>query len=500
MSAPRFPAVAAHKGHYESYYLRAADPAGGRSAWIRHTVFKRPGGPATGALWCTLFEAGKEPRAVKQSLPDPRARRLADDRRQRVRPARREAAAPRRSAAARPGTSRFGPASEPLRHLPHPRLYDAPLPRTKTESPLPDTTISGRVEDWELDAWPGVIGHNWGAEHAERWIWLHGVGFEGAPDAWLDVALGRVKVGPLTTPWIANGALHLDGERVRVGGLGRRARVDERADGGTHRGRRRQRSRSAPPRSSRGSTPTPPAASTAARTARWRASSSPSAAARCAPSTAAPGSSARARRRPASRSSPTRTRSYRPRPYRSSTGSVVGPTCSSSQSTTGPAARHTPATCPSAASRDSPPSAGQPARRRSAACAAAARSAGGPADSPAARSSASPPPRRARPSRAPPRAPAPSVGGHRRAVALELVARDPVVARPGVEPARRERRVVAAEHAVGAVLVGPLVGREAQVAVLAEDLDLAVELRASARRTSPPCRRAPRPRRGRGWR
>ena len=92
MSEPRFPSVPAHKGHYESYYLRAADPAGGRSAWIRHTVFKRPGGPPTGALWCTLFEAGREPRAVKQSLPDPRRRRLADDRRQPLRPGRRERA------------------------------------------------------------------------------------------------------------------------------------------------------------------------------------------------------------------------------------------------------------------------------------------------------------------------------------------------------------------------------------------------------------------------
>ena len=46
MSEPRFPSFPAHKGHYESYYLRAADPAGGRSAWIRHTVFKRPGQPA----------------------------------------------------------------------------------------------------------------------------------------------------------------------------------------------------------------------------------------------------------------------------------------------------------------------------------------------------------------------------------------------------------------------------------------------------------------------
>jgi hypothetical protein len=229
MSAPRFPSVAPHKGHYESYYLRAADPAGARSAWIRHTVFKRPGGPPTGALWCTLFEAGREPRAVKQSLPDPRpADWLAiGDSHFGPRGARGRAEALGHSASWDLG---FGPASEPLRHLPHPRLYETALPRTKTESPLPDTTISGRVEDWELDAWPGMVGHNWGAEHAERWIWLHGVGFDGVPDAWLDVALGRVKLGRLTTPWLANGALHLDGERRRIRGL---ARVTERAQGGT---------------------------------------------------------------------------------------------------------------------------------------------------------------------------------------------------------------------------------------------------------------------------
>jgi hypothetical protein len=237
MSAPRFPAVAAHRGHYESYYLRAADPGSGRSAWIRHTVFKRPGGPPTGALWCTLFDAAQpEPRAVKQSLPDPRAGDWLDLGPSHFGPtgARGRAEAQGRSAAWELG---FGPASEPLRHLPHPRLYDAPVPRTKTESPLPDTVISGWVEvggeHWELDAWPGMVGHNWGAEHAERWIWLHGVGFEGAPDAWLDVALGRIRIGPLTTPWIANGALHLDGERIRLGGLARRARVDAGPGGGT---------------------------------------------------------------------------------------------------------------------------------------------------------------------------------------------------------------------------------------------------------------------------
>jgi hypothetical protein len=230
MSAPRFPAVAPHKGHYESYYLRAADPPTGRSAWIRHTVFKRPGGPPTGALWCTLFEAGKEPRAVKQSLPDPRAADWLAIGDSHFGPAGASGTAEALGRSAEWELS-FGPSSAPLRHLPE-RFYDTPLPRTKTESPLPDTTITGRVEDWELDGWPGVIGHNWGAEHAERWIWLHGTGFEGAPDAWLDVALGRVKVGPVTTPWIANGALRVGGKRIRVGGLGRRAKVEARADGG----------------------------------------------------------------------------------------------------------------------------------------------------------------------------------------------------------------------------------------------------------------------------
>ena len=211
-----------------------------------------------------------EPRAVKQSLPDPQAGDWLDLGPSHIGPAgaRGRAQAQGRSAA---WELSFGRASEPLRHLPHPKLYDAPVPRTKTESPLPDTAISGWVEAdgerWELDAWPGMVGHNWGAEHAERWIWLHGVGFDGAPDAWLDLALGRIRIGPLTTPWIANGAMHLDGERIRLGGLGRRARSTSTPTAARSRSAACA-SRSARRRSSRGSTPTRPAASTGARTAR----------------------------------------------------------------------------------------------------------------------------------------------------------------------------------------------------------------------------------------
>ena len=67
-----------------------------------------------------------------------------------------------------------------------------------------------------------MVGHNWGSEHAERWIWLHGIAFEDAPEAWLDVALGRLKLAGRMTPWVANGVLSLDGQRHRIGGLGAR--------------------------------------------------------------------------------------------------------------------------------------------------------------------------------------------------------------------------------------------------------------------------------------
>src|SRR3954469_1166933 len=72
MTSAHFPDVAETAGHYESYYLRAVDPARPRGAWIRHTTHQRPGAAPTGALWCTVWDAeAGPPYAVKQSLPSP---------------------------------------------------------------------------------------------------------------------------------------------------------------------------------------------------------------------------------------------------------------------------------------------------------------------------------------------------------------------------------------------------------------------------------------------
>jgi hypothetical protein len=199
-------------GRYESHYLRAVDPARPRGAWIRHTTHQAPDAAPTGALWCTVWdlEAGA-PYAVKESLPGPPPAGWTA-----------QASALGRTAS---WDLEVAGEAEPLRHLPRGWMYRAPLPRTKLESPLPDAVFTGWIETGgrrtTVAGWRGMVGHNWGAEHAERWVWLHAVGFAEAPGAWLDVALGRVRVGRVLTPWVANGALALDGRRYRLGGLTR---------------------------------------------------------------------------------------------------------------------------------------------------------------------------------------------------------------------------------------------------------------------------------------
>ncbi len=62
----RYPGVAPKAGHYESFYLKAARPGGGRAVWIRHTVHKRPGQPPKGSLWFTQFDRDSPaPQATK---------------------------------------------------------------------------------------------------------------------------------------------------------------------------------------------------------------------------------------------------------------------------------------------------------------------------------------------------------------------------------------------------------------------------------------------------
>jgi hypothetical protein len=225
----RFPGVSTGAGHYESFYIKATRPGGGQGIWIRHTVHKRPDAEPNASLWFTLFDADAAgPRATKLTLPTS------------------ELSAPTGAyikigeSLLEPGLARGSAATESLEaswdlsfdseaaafhHLPYTWLYGAPLPKTKFLSPYPQARFDGRVnaggETIEVGGWPGMIGHNWGAEHAERWVWIQGCEFRAAHGGYFDAALGRIKVAGLTTPWVGNGMLSLDGVEHRLGGFDR---------------------------------------------------------------------------------------------------------------------------------------------------------------------------------------------------------------------------------------------------------------------------------------
>ena len=115
----------------------------------------------------------------------------------------------------------------PLRHLRPDLLYRLPFPRTKSTSPLPDLQVAGALqvdgEPVDLTGWTGMLGHNWGSEHASRWIWLRAAGLGDDGSGWLDAVLARVRVGGLLLPWTGFGWVSLPGgDRHPLGGLGDR--------------------------------------------------------------------------------------------------------------------------------------------------------------------------------------------------------------------------------------------------------------------------------------
>jgi hypothetical protein len=236
---PRFPKVGPKSGHYESFYVKACRPGGGQGIWIRHTVHKRPGVQASASIWFTWFDREADgPRATKVTVP---ASRLSVPSGGWIRVDGAEIGPGRASGAVDTEPLRaswdlaFAGEEDACKYLPADWLYEAPVPRTKFVAPYPNARFEGTLrlgeETIELEGWPGMIGHNWGSEHAERWVWLEGTGFEGAPDAYFDAGAARVRLGRRTSPWLPSGMLVLDGERHRLGGLGniRAASIEESA-------------------------------------------------------------------------------------------------------------------------------------------------------------------------------------------------------------------------------------------------------------------------------
>ena len=226
---------AARRGHVESYFLKANDPAGDRAIWIKATIFcsdREPDRP-TAEGWAIAFDRrGKTARhvAVKHVVPYAMASFSAGDLaiRWRVPPASgaplgAPSAAPKElpdqgveilsnattgSIASRDHHIHWALAYKgdalPIVPLPAAVMYTAPLPKSKLVTPVSDARFTGEVsvdgELWSLDGWRGMQGHNWGSGHADLYAWCHCNVWAEEPEFVLEGVSARVRIGPVMSP------------------------------------------------------------------------------------------------------------------------------------------------------------------------------------------------------------------------------------------------------------------------------------------------------------
>ena len=230
-NALRYRASAA-PGHVESHFLKANSPDGERALWVKHTLLvpTRRDAPAVAELWAIAFDRrGRRKLAQKVSYPLAAAR-LCDAPFSFALPDAelRQGAA---SGALGAGDERlawqldFASAEAPFLPFRYPRMYTGAFPRSKSLTPFPDTRAHGSFtafgERWDVTGWRAAQGHNWGKSHAHAYGWVHcnALCLEpgGTPleDSWVEVLSGRVRLGPLVTPFLSVAGLRHQGRLFR---------------------------------------------------------------------------------------------------------------------------------------------------------------------------------------------------------------------------------------------------------------------------------------------
>jgi hypothetical protein len=199
------------RGHVESFFCKATAPEADRAFWLRATILSGAEGTFAEA-WAIAFERGRPPLAWKGRAPYASASfgRAALDVAWH-----KGADRLRLSAGATSGQLRrddrevrwdlsFAGDDRPLALLPSERLYDPRLPNGKVVSPGPDLRFSGEIvvdgRSWQLDAWRGMQGHNWGRRQPESYAWTHCNQWREPEDLVLEAISARVAAGPLVTP------------------------------------------------------------------------------------------------------------------------------------------------------------------------------------------------------------------------------------------------------------------------------------------------------------
>lgn len=212
----------ARAGHYESWFQRANHPTRPLAFWIRYTIFNPKGAPedAQGELWGMWFDGEKKDvRAFYQALPIAECSFAADRMQAKIGASELTAAALRGRIEDAGKTMSWDLAYEgeapPLLLYPEDYYFRA-LPKAKVLTANPLVRYDGvlRMADGEqrIERWLGCQSHNWGTKHTDLYAWTQVAGFDGAPDAYLECAVAKLKIGGVWLPKLAPLVLRLDGE------------------------------------------------------------------------------------------------------------------------------------------------------------------------------------------------------------------------------------------------------------------------------------------------
>ena len=220
------------RGHYESFYQRANHPERPLAFWIRYTIFapdRRPES-AVGELWAVFFdgETGRHV-VVKEEHPIADCDFSRDAFAVRVKGAVLGEDGLTGSATAAGGSIawdlRFDVSERPVLLLPA-RLYAGQVPKAKSLVAAPNASFDGVLTvdgtAVAVDGWVGSQNHNWGSRHTDEYAFGQVAGFDGEPDAFLEVVTAKSAIaGPVSTPFLTFVNLRLRGREYALTSLRR---------------------------------------------------------------------------------------------------------------------------------------------------------------------------------------------------------------------------------------------------------------------------------------
>lgn len=216
-------------GFYESYFQRGNHPSRPLAFWIRYTAFCPRGRPdeACGELWAFYFD-GETSRitAVMEAVP------ISDCNFSRTQLEVRigSATLTDRDLHGRAvsqshlleWTLQYTGQNPPLLLLPE-SFYERGIPKAKALVGTPNAEYTGTLtvdgREISIEGWRGSQNHNWGSRHTDHYAWGQVVGFDNAPDAFLECSTAQIKLGPLWSPRLTFAVLRDEGQEIALNSL-----------------------------------------------------------------------------------------------------------------------------------------------------------------------------------------------------------------------------------------------------------------------------------------